>query len=330
MENVNLLDYLTQGKKMGTSCLFVKPDIPEKRKKNALKKICGDLDLDDEMLVLIDNTIFGSGKSGVVITNKYIYAREFIIKLKFAFKDIEEFWTQTSHTNDGIDMFINGCLFRLTMGKRYQINVIFDNLKQYLQTQYNTKIQAQQQQIESEEKAEIESETEAKVEVESKAENKPETKIEVSEINDNKKQKKVATHTNLFDYLKQEKQVLSYNLYVKPYIPEKKRQNALKNICPDLSPNDEILVLMDDSITSSGKSGVVITNESIYFKSGLGSPKKFAFKDIEYFFTTINRDGKYIELEIFVNTNFLSEPSLMEEKNTVEQVEKEVDRIFMA
>lgn len=72
-------------------------------------------------------------------------------------------------------------------------------------------------------------------------------------------------------------------IFFKPNIPEALKQNALMKICPGLSPDDEILILIDDSLLGDGKAGIVITNRRFYFRESFDNSYYREFKDIEYF-----------------------------------------------
>ncbi len=134
---MNLLDYVKQERH--SNFIFVKPFIPENRKKNALAKICPDLNQNDEILVLMDESAFGNGKVGIVITNEYIYFREhFADPFKFAFKDIKEFATKLANDDMRAEIFINGELvYKFVLGNDSKfVDKIFQGFKQYMQARF--------------------------------------------------------------------------------------------------------------------------------------------------------------------------------------------------
>ena len=53
-------------------------------------------------------------------------------------------------------------------------------------------------------------------------------------------------------------------ILIEPSIPEKKLKNAISSI--GVKDNSSILVIVDDSVFQSGKRGVVITEDSVYWK----------------------------------------------------------------
>lgn len=73
-------------------------------------------------------------------------------------------------------------------------------------------------------------------------------------------------------------------VYVKPHIPHKKANNAIEAYAYGVS-YDDIIVLFDESMLGSGKSGVVITQYAIFFKEDLEDSfwiKIHEIQDIEY------------------------------------------------
>ena len=69
--------------------IFFAPDIPPKKLKNALEVYAGDA-IFEEVLVLIDSTVFGSAKEGALITDKKLYSHNLWDKpLKFSWTEVE-------------------------------------------------------------------------------------------------------------------------------------------------------------------------------------------------------------------------------------------------
>jgi hypothetical protein len=61
--------------KLKSGSIFFAPNVPPKKLKNALNVYAGKA-VFEEILVLIDCTVFGSAKDGVLITNERIYAHD--------------------------------------------------------------------------------------------------------------------------------------------------------------------------------------------------------------------------------------------------------------
>lgn len=90
-------------------------------------------------------------------------------------------------------------------------------------------------------------------------------------------------------------------IFFKPNIPEALKQNALIKICPGLSPNDEILILINDSLLGDGKAGIVITNKRFYYRESFGQAFDLEFKDIEYFSATKLKGFLKAQATLFIN-----------------------------
>lgn len=90
-------------------------------------------------------------------------------------------------------------------------------------------------------------------------------------------------------------------IFFKPNIPEALKQNALMKICPGLSPDDEILILIDDSLLGDGKAGIVITNKRFYCRESFDKAYYQEFKDIEYFSATKIKGFLKAEATLFIN-----------------------------
>lgn len=75
--------------KIKDNAIFFAPDIPPKKLKNALEVYAGDA-VFEEVLVLIDSTVFGSAKEGALITTQKLYAHNLWDNpLKFSWKEVE-------------------------------------------------------------------------------------------------------------------------------------------------------------------------------------------------------------------------------------------------
>jgi len=62
--------------------VFINPNIPSKKLKNAIKKYAF-LTNEEIPLILIDDTVFGSAKVGLLLTNKYIYFQDSMAELPY-------------------------------------------------------------------------------------------------------------------------------------------------------------------------------------------------------------------------------------------------------
>ena len=87
-----------------------KPNITQKKAQNAIKKYCpSEFEIEyDDILILIDDTVFGSGKDGLLVTKDYICGREYLSEpFYIETDDIEEIEFKKGATL-GTDVFVNG------------------------------------------------------------------------------------------------------------------------------------------------------------------------------------------------------------------------------
>lgn len=100
---------------------------------------------------------------------------------------------------------------------------------------------------------------------------------------------------NLLDYI--DKNATNSVLFY-PNIPEDKEANAISSICPDLSVNDKILILIDDSFLESGDVGIVVTHHYIYFKKRFRDSIKYDLRNVKECFV---KKHFLDDSEIFIN-----------------------------
>lgn len=113
------------------------------------------------------------------------------------------------------------------------------------------------------------------------------------------------------------------NVSVTPDISEKKLVNASVSIANNIDPNT-IIGLIDTSMLSNGKAGVVFTGSEMYLKNNLDSSKKIPFKnilDVEYDSErNVTNRGKIIEYQK-VTVNYQNGESL---EFSSQQYDKEI------
>ncbi|UXV42355.1 zinc-ribbon domain-containing protein [Staphylococcus simulans] len=90
------------------------------------------------------------------------------------------------------------------------------------------------------------------------------------------------------------------NINVRPDIPEKKLVNASVSIAENTDPNT-IIALIETSILSNGKAGVVFTGNEIFIKQGFEQSQKVPFKNLQNADydseTSISNKGKVFEYQ---------------------------------
>jgi len=88
--------------------IFITPDIPSKKLQNARSKF---ITSSDEVIVLVDDTLFGSSKDGLAITENYIYAKQSMDAAKsMKIVSIKSVTIQSNKLNS-LDVYLNGNLF---------------------------------------------------------------------------------------------------------------------------------------------------------------------------------------------------------------------------
>lgn len=77
-------------------------------------------------------------------------------------------------------------------------------------------------------------------------------------------------------------------VYIAPEIPDKKMNNALKDIAPGERP-EHVLVLIDTSLLGSGKAGLVFVGDKVYINNSF-TKMTIAYQDV----STVNVDTKIV------------------------------------
>lgn len=96
--------------------VFIYPNIPSKKLTNAIKSYAGDI-MPDDVMVLLDDTLFGSASEGLIATKDKLYFKEIFEKSNFVKLD-----NIKSINVDGVvyaNLIING----MRMIKFTQINI---------------------------------------------------------------------------------------------------------------------------------------------------------------------------------------------------------------
>ena len=92
----------------GKNRIYLSPNIPVKKLSNARAKF---ISSDEPILVLVDDTLFGSGKDGLAISEKYIYAKNASGDVKaLKISSIQNISIQ-SHPRGLVDIFIGNSVF---------------------------------------------------------------------------------------------------------------------------------------------------------------------------------------------------------------------------
>lgn len=88
--------------------IFVTPGIPAKKLNAARSQF---ISRDEEVIVLYDDTVFGSGKDGIAITENYIYAKQlWELPKSIKISSIRSIESQSKSLNN-LEIYLNGNLF---------------------------------------------------------------------------------------------------------------------------------------------------------------------------------------------------------------------------
>lgn len=89
---MSLYDHIHESRHLLKLCgdISIKPDIKPKKIKKAIKSYASGNIESDQVLILIDNTVFGSGKQGMMLTEEMLFAFSNISgKYSIRLKDLE-------------------------------------------------------------------------------------------------------------------------------------------------------------------------------------------------------------------------------------------------
>lgn len=81
------------------------------------------------------------------------------------------------------------------------------------------------------------------------------------------------------NYIKMNVANLCDKVYVVPEIPEKKLNNAISAIAPNVNP-EYVLAIADSTLFGSAKEGIVFTGDSMYLKYTLEERQEYKFENL--------------------------------------------------
>lgn len=81
------------------------------------------------------------------------------------------------------------------------------------------------------------------------------------------------------NYIKMNVANVSDKVYVVPEIPEKKLNNAISAIAPNVNP-EYVLAIADSTLFGSAKEGIVFTGDSMYLKYALQEKQEYKFENL--------------------------------------------------
>lgn len=120
----------------GADKIYIYPDIPRSKTANAISSYCHGLNHDD-ILILVDDTVFGSAKNGLVITRDKIFSKEQMEKPRaYSFDGSTRFFVEKKIM--AVAIFINNINLTNTTQPSYKdLARLFDNVNSFIKAQYS-------------------------------------------------------------------------------------------------------------------------------------------------------------------------------------------------
>lgn len=242
---MSLLEFLQAQKYSSSGRVHVAPNIPKKLLSNALAAygLTGD---PSEVVVLIDDTMFASGKDGCLIGQEYLAIRESFSDAKvYAYDEVDALELK------GSKLFLNKRqAIAFNMPEKNDLHDCFSLLQEWLRTRGGEQ-----------------STPVAKLAaVKDSAGNQELSAEQVDSI--------VQMTLSLAERLGLER------VYVRPHIPQKKLSAALESYGVNMSA-DEVLVLIDDTLFGGAKEGVLMGESKLAVKILLGAPRLFFWRHLD-------------------------------------------------
>lgn len=237
----SLKDFFVANSFANCSKVYVGNNIPPKLVSNAIGSF-GFSVSPQEISVLLDDTLFGSGKDGCLVCEERILFKEaFSDAIEYSYDEINLLQI------DGSEVFINGRkVHKFTMPEKKDLKFCFEVLNKWLALKKS-----------GVDKASVARVSEA-------SDGMSDTQREV-----------------LADILVEcASDIYSDNVYVAPNIPPSKLYAAINSYGKDIQ-SEQVLVLIDDTVFGSAKDGLVITDSVIAMKFMMESPKVFHWKFLE-------------------------------------------------
>lgn len=242
---MSLLGFLRAQKYSSSGRVHVAPNIPKKLLSNALSAY--DLTVDpNEVVVLIDDTMFASGKDGCLIGQDFLAIRESFSDAKvYAYDEVDALELK------GSKLFVNKRqAIAFNMPDKDDLHDCFSLLQEWLRTRGG------------EQSAPV-----AKLAaVKDSAGNHELSSEQVDSI--------VQMTLSLAERLGLER------VYVRPHIPQKKLSAALESYGANMSA-DEVLVLIDDTLFGGAKDGVLMGESKLAVKMVFDAPRLFFWRHLD-------------------------------------------------
>lgn len=241
---MSLLDFLTAKQYVGAAKIYVAPNIPKKLLSNAL--ISYGLRVDPaEIVILIDDTVFGSGKDGCLIGLKHLGIKEiFTDSVAYAFDEIDVIEVKGNKLFLGDEKVIS-----FNVPDKKDIKECFDLIDEWLSASS------------SEAPASQASSPALLASADAEELNSSEVQVVLQKV------------------LAAAERMGLERVYVQPHVPQKKLQAALGSYGSSMV-EDDVLVLIDDTLFGSAKEGLLIGKSTLALKMVFDAPRIFFWKHL--------------------------------------------------
>lgn len=242
---MSFLDFLQAQKYSSSGRVHVAPNIPKKLLSNALSAYGLTVD-PSKVVVLIDDTMFASGKDGCLIGQEYLAIRESFSDARvYAYDEVDALELK------GSKLFLNKRqAIAFNMPEKDDLHDCFALLQEWLRTRLG------------EQSAPVAKLAAAK----DSAGNQELSAEQVDSI--------VQMTLSLAERLGLER------VYVRPHIPQKKLSAALESYGANMGA-DEVLVLIDDTLFGGAKEGVLMGERKLAIKMLLDTPRLFFWRHMD-------------------------------------------------
>ena len=225
---------------IGDVHVFTAPDIPDSKLSAALMSYAPDV-LPKDVLVLVDNTVWGGAKEGLIVTRKKLYAKE--LWTTPISRTLRE--DSTLGFTDANELTVNGTQFiRLSQLDISALQKLAEAIQSMCDICAGGSISVNVPETKKSQSAASETATEPSS-----------TKSRITK----------KTLLSLFA------DISDVHIFMAPDIPENKLSAALMSYAPDVLPKD-VLVLVDDTVWGGAKEGLIVTRKKLYAKAFLSSP----------------------------------------------------------
>ena len=264
----------------GDSPLFFSPKIPENKLKNAIAAYAQTESCND-VILLLDDTVFGGAKDGLLLTRKGLYLHEIFSEALFIkLEDIDEIWVKNK------DIYVNKTKsFTCNIFSKQHISMLSSLLSELVAALQDGNARDSHE-IEEEQMNptnRVSSLQEQKHDSSTKTEKMAEGMISSNVVGNKFDDDKILTIIKKYNFNDEK-------IYFAPKIPDNKLKNAIAAYASSIRPND-VLALLDDTVWGGAKEGALLSREKIFFHELFSEPIAVNLSDIEDIATKGKRLG---------------------------------------